>query len=893
MVEKELKINVDTNADLTPAENLRDVLRKLKDEVLQLSDQMKHMGSSGANSNRQVATSTSTTDAKLKALGQTTRTTSADFKEEGRVGVDAHEKISAKTDETAKRIQNLGKVASQATSSLNKIHSGEASINRLGSSVDKTSTKFGGLRGRIQSASHSLDRIQVDIMNFASVSHFAVGVLENFFGALAYDLFNGFVTAGRGAINAEAQLKYFSDRLEMSSGEFSKFRTELEGLQKDFRKVDMKAVGATAEEIAVKNGIAKENIGDLTKMTAVLSSTFVKEGRTQEDAVLAVADALDGQFARLQEIGIKKQDLINDKWKGDLNDQEGLIASLNQVMAEMGYEKTAKDITSLDEAINALSISGGNLLASFIIPFTPMILDMTEAIISTVDGIKGLISGFMGVINNLPPWAKEALDVGELVGAIILLTTWIVVSLVPAISGALMSAMVSLGSTVGITIIPELTTLSGAFMTLAGAIWATIAPLLPFIIIGALIAVAIYEIGKAFGWWHDIGSLIEAISAGVQRLWSAFINNPNVKATIQDVKEGLNSLGAFFAPLIQGAQKLWSDMFPPGTNVDIVRMIIDAFGTLGDILGKASNWVKSFTSSMDGLSVILVSIGPIGIVIEAFRRLYCIIFGCSPGVIPALQALQQTFNIVLGGISAFVSMVIGTIVSIFNNLVATVQGVIRVFSLFLSGQINLQQTLTMVWNIIRSSLGNIFNILIGNVTNFASSFVNKMVNGATTAVNNFTNQISRLPNRLQSELTQMLSAVNRWASTLPQKFWNAGVDAVKNFLSALGIASPGTMQRMLVWEISEMGRRVPEESRTLLSNVNTLGTDIVDEFGNPTLSNKLLLESVGVNNPNNLGNNYDFTINIGSVDSEDRVNEIVEAIRNAIAWDNTTAGRTV
>ena len=41
------------------------------------------------------------------------------------------------------------------------------------------------------------------------------------------------------------------------------------------------------------------------------------------------------------------------------------------------------------------------------------------------------------------------------------------------------------------------------------------------------------------------------------------------------------------------------------------------------------------------------------------------------------------------------------------------------------------------------------------------------------------------------------------------------------------------------------------------------------------------------------GNTYNITLEIGSVDKRERVNEIIEAIRDYIEWDNTTAGRTV
>lgn len=179
-------------------------------------------------------------------------------------------------------------------------------------------------------------------------------------------------------------------------------------------------------------------------------------------------------------------------------------------------------------------------------------------------------------------------------------------------------------------------------------------------------------------------------------------------------------------------------------------------------------------------------------------------------------------------------------------------------------------------------------------TGAISAFLN-WTDTASAAVSNFIRTIATLPSKLSNELNKMLSAVNRWASTLPQKFWNAGVGAVKNFLSALGIASPGTMQRMLVWEISEMGRKTPLEGRKLLTNIGRLGSDIVDEFGDPTLGIGLetMNNSLASGNGNGYGQVINLSVEVGNVDNEDRVQEIVDAIRRELAWNNTTAGRSV
>ena len=101
-------------------------------------------------------------------------------------------------------------------------------------------------------------------------------------------------------------------------------------------------------------------------------------------------------------------------------------------------------------------------------------------------------------------------------------------------------------------------------------------PLVLVAVAAVALAVAVYEVGKAFGWWTDVSSMLDSISAGVNRLWSAFINNPDVQAF-------LTAIGAAFK-VVSGAVGNavgWVSSFfnvsAPG-NFDIVRLVIDAVG---------------------------------------------------------------------------------------------------------------------------------------------------------------------------------------------------------------------------------------------------------------------------------------------------------------------------
>ena len=205
--------------------------------------------------------------------------------------------------------------------------------------------------------------------------------------------------------------------------------------------------------------------------------------------------------------------------------------------------------------------------------------------------------------------------------------------------------------------------------------------------------------------------------------------------------------------------------------------------------------------------------------------------------------------------------------------------------------------LTWWWTLPLQIAVTFVNIL-AQALGFGSNFVQRMVSAGSRAVSNFFNYISQIPSKLATELGNALNKVSEWASTLPQKFWEAGVNAVKNFLNALGIHSPGIMQEKLVWEVTEMGNRIPYESRKLLSNVRQLGANIVDEFGDPSLNVSYDLNQVGngsISSQNQTGQSQvnNFYFSDITVDDEKRMRKIVDYVAREINFNNATAGRTV
>ena len=443
-------------------------------------------------------------------------------------------------------------------------------FNKLKTQVTSAATTLKGkLAGAIDSVRMKLKSLSAGAKGIGGIFGGLKGVLSMTAGMIGYDLVTGIVQAARASINAASQVEYFGQRLNKMTGEthlssekFQEFKGQLADLQKEFRKVDMTAVGATAEELAVKMNLPAEKLGDLTRMTAVMSSTFVKEGRSQEDAVLAVSDALDGQFKRLQEIGISQQMLIDNGWSGDIEDQTTLIDALNKTMADMGYEQTAKDITNLDEAWNALTISGGQLMQKILVPLTPIIIRLIEGLMKFADVVTSAVSA----IGGLPDWAKLAIGAGAFALAIAGVATAMDLGLIPSI-GALTAGLAK----------AALAALDFAIAMLSNPLtWVALAI--------AAIVVAIYELGKAFGWWTDVNSMLGAIWAGIQRLWSAFINHPDVVALINGIKSAWAALQPYIASVINWVKSFFQTS--GNKNFDIVHALIVSLGKTWEQMTK-------------------------------------------------------------------------------------------------------------------------------------------------------------------------------------------------------------------------------------------------------------------------------------------------------------------
>lgn len=174
-----------------------------------------------------------------------------------------------------------------------------------------------------------------------------------------------------------------------------------------------------------------------------------------------------------------------------------------------------------------------------------------------------------------------------------------------------------------------------------------------------------------------------------------------------------------------------------------------------------------------------------------------------------------------------------------------------------------------------------FRAMVNNAFATLQQFAQVLVNTISGAVNQFASIIQGIPKALENCLNWAYNMV--MSNPLVQALQWLGEQAVNAFsILGLGQGSPGKIVGAMENELNWTQEAI--EKHDLANTTKTLGADMASSF-NPSL---------GVNGSNVAGaSGNNITINIDNVDSEERINQIVQAVEDALKFDNLKAGRTV
>lgn len=645
--------------------------------------------------------------------------------------------------------------------------------------------------------------------------------------------------------------------------------------------------------IKLSTGATTEQLKAIEPTILDIGQRAILMGKSGDEAIglmEAAGKGLNGEFEMLKEnLGISKDKLIDAGWTGAADDIDGYTQALSKCLSESGDVSDMMDTTygKLTSLQKFWKLAGRSLGDDFL-PYIDMALDKFMAfadadsdgaldkgakeLMKYAVGAGAVVSAFASLAPTITPMFATLRELQSLLKG-----TAVFLGIMEGEENALTLATIRESAAQKISaatkwlantatsayalIVGVLTgeiTLATAAQTMWNAVMAA-NPIGLVVVALAALAVAVYEVGKSFGWWSDVGTMIEAVQAGLQRLWNAFINNPNVQGFLQDLSNAWNDVCNALAPVIDWAGKVWNELFPPNASgeVDVVRMIIDAFGAVGDIMGKIVNGAKSAWSALNQFSgVAAVILGPAAIIYGALRSIVCILLGCSPGIVPALQKVQEVFLSVWSWISSFIGGIISnvvagiqpildilsdignflltsfqfawqTIVSVFGIILGHVNLIITVFNQLLSGQISLSSALTMIWTTISSMFFSVLGTIIFNVTSFAQNLVQKGLTAGRGFVNGVISFVKTLPVKvklyLMTVLNYILTLGSKWVSTAKTKA-KAMVTGTINFIRNL----PGRVFSILL----QVASRIISAGSQWASNAKNAASRIVNGVKN-------------------------------------------------------------
>lgn len=770
----------------------------------------------------------------------------------------------------------------------------------IGGKWDGIKNKITNVGGVISSKLGSaLQSVRSKIDTLGSAFSGLGGVISSVFGGIGLEQL-GQMTLG--ASISRDRIKSLSEAL-LGAGQSTEYFNELWNKMDQDTNSSLVSLDQLSQSLSVvkqMTGATGDSLTDFEGIVLDIGQRAILMGKQGEDAMTVMQSAgkgLNGEFETLKEnFGITKDKLEQLGWDGSAEDIDGYTGALQKALDQSGDVNGMMDtsygkITSLKKMWSVAGRSLGD-------EFKPYLDQATTSLLGFLDanndgaldesgkqwlqygyGLMAVSSGFMtfapsispalSVLDNMAGKTKSVLRFVGLLeaeeGALTLATLW----------NSAVTKVSTFAHSVYATVLGLLSGEIG-LVTVATQIWNAVLSANPvMLVVIALIAltVAIYEVGKAFGWWSNVQEMLGAMWSGVNRLWSAFINHPDVQAFIQELGKAWNWLASSIGWVFQKVCEFF-DIQTNG-NFDIISALIQGVGgawdwlkgTVGWVVGVFTNIYNAFNTVMNALgpfaNALLFLGGPVGAVVGILRTVVCILLGCSPGIVPALEKVQEVFTTVWNGIVGFLSGVIASVLTALQPVIdiltaigsfiagqfmqswntfiqivmivsSGIQTLMGIFVAFLNGQISFSSALSMVWATLSAMFRAVLVRIIARVISFGASLVSLGLSVAGRFVNAVINFVSTLPGRVGSYLLSVLSGiVSTGASWISSAGSTASsmVSAVINHVSQL----PGKVYT----EFMNIGSRIVSAGSDLINKAKNIGKNIVDG----------LLGAMGIHSP--------------------------------------------
>ena len=420
---------------------------------------------------------------------------------------------------------------------------------------------------------------------------------------------------------------------------------------------------------------------------------------------------------------------------------------------------------------------------------------------------------------------------------------------------------------------------STGFWAMAAAEIASLWPILAIAAAVAALIVVVEQIGESLGWWTDFSTMLDAIKAGVERLWNAFINSPQVQGTLAAIQGAFQSLMSALQPVFNWLTAAWNNLFKSegagSGGPDVVGQLINFFGQLGDVAGQTLSYI------VEGFNTIISVIDPL---IYAFEIIAINIAGILDGSISwqdafltvistigsslvefQLNVAQLAFEIggsILMGIVNFVVQLPSRIWTSLSQAGAR----FNAFSILIRARARQagMGILLGIANYLMQLPGRVTNYMMqvpGKIAGAASAAVGAAASLASQVVSAVTNGVTGIADKIYTEFMNIPSKINSAVSDAASAAANFGSGIKDAVLNALHIASPGIIQRKIAIEFADIPGRIGESNDYVYGAAKDYAGNILKGFNAPQTS----LSSMGVARQNTnytpiVGGNKSITI---------------------------------
>lgn len=649
------------------------------------------------------------------------------------------------------------------------------------------------------------------------------------------------------AITAETEWNRFGAAVNSTGGNWEQQSTEIKKWVSNYSNAMGRSIGDTRSAMTalMAYGLsakeAEQSMGAVSGMAAQL-------GISQEEASSKLTKAFAGQGRGLKQLGINLDD-YKDKATGAIDKQRLLRDITNKTKdASNKYAgSTQADMNRINQAITNIKTDFGKALLTSIQPLLPVVQGLLntfnnlpgpiKTILFSIGGLAAVIGVVAGPITTVVGAVQSLKGAVSAVSSTMKVAETVTTALTSAelAAGAakagltaeeISSAAAHAGSTATITAEAGATGLaSTGFLAMAAAELAALAPIILVIAAIAAIIIIIEQLGEYMGWWSDWGSMIEAFSSGIQRLWNAFVGSKVVQGYLSALRAEFNLIKSIVMPIISAVGAAWSGfmgMLGSGTNSDPVGGLISGFGKLDSMISGAVGAIRKLPQTLQQLPG-KAKAAVMGMV-TAFSSLVL------KGALYARQLVTR-FVANLRQMPARVKMIFTRVLTMIRIwALQTITRMKQTGVKMVTGLVNhLRQLPSKVWHFISQ--------IPHKIAQVASSAVSAAISLATQVVNAVGNGIKGVAQKVYTEFMNIPKKIKSAVSSAVQAATSFGSDIKNAVLKALHIASPGIIQKKIALEFANIPGRIDESRPAVFRASQGYATGLLNGFSKPVTSN--------------------------------------------------------